>query len=285
MAHVREAGQPASPRRWIGGVLVRWLVAVAVSVALASVVGLLLRHALAGTALVRLDEDLARRLAAHRTATRDRLTLAGTSIAEPVPVAVLWALAVVASYLWTRRVATAAFALLAIGGEKLSYLLTTLVVRRPRPDVPPVGKVYVTSSFPSGHVGSAISTYGSIAVLVLFRVVTRQNRRRAGTAVAVVLVGAIATAVAVSRMYRGQHFLTDVVAGALLGVAWLAVTARLVGLPAPRGVADAPHPARARRAGDGAVTAPPGRPPRAPAGPGRRTSPVPARASHRARGA
>jgi membrane-associated phospholipid phosphatase len=88
--------------------------------------------------------------------------------------------------------------------------------------------VHVTSSFPSGHVGSAVSLYGSIAVLVFTLALPHRVRgSRAWHVAAGVLVASTAVIVAVSRMYCGQHFLTDGVCGVIIGAAWLYVGYRL----------------------------------------------------------
>lgn len=201
---------------------------VLLTVVLCSALGLLLTHVLDHTALVRADRSFVHHLADGRTETWDRLTGWGTLPADPIPVACVWALVVIAAAWITRRWPAPVFVLLAVGGEKLSYYLTTLVVRRPRPDVATLGTRHVTSSFPSGHVGSSISLYGAIAVLLLVWHARRHGPSRVGIAAAVVVVGAIAVMVALCRMYRGHHFPTDVVVGAVIGTAWIRLAAHLV---------------------------------------------------------
>lgn len=95
------------------------------------------------------------------------------------------------------------------------------LVGRPRPDAtlllnpisPQVGQL----SFPSGHTAFA----AALACAVVVVVVPRANRH-VGFIVAAVAV----TLVAVSRVYVGAHFLTDVTAGAILGASgvWFAVS-------------------------------------------------------------
>ncbi len=212
-----------------------WLVAVLTTVGIASAIGLLLTEAFDGSAVVRLDERIASRLASGRTGTGDTLTGIGNVFADPIPVAVLWFVAMVVAWRVFRTWAAPLVVLSGVGGEKLSYYLSTLIVDRPRPDVPTIGHRHVTSSFPSGHVGSAISLYGCIALLVWLYL---WRRHRAGGATGLrpdrwlpamaVVVALIGIVVAVSRMYRGFHFLTDVIAGALIGVTWVLVPALLL---------------------------------------------------------
>lgn len=71
-------------------------------------------------------------------------------------------------------------------------------------------------SFPSGHSMSAVVAYG--ALLVVFLPVLRRSHRLA----AVIGVGALCFLIGISRLALGVHFLSDVVGGWALGVAWLA---------------------------------------------------------------
>ena len=78
-----------------------------------------------------------------------------------------------------------------------------------------------TSSFPSGHTAATIALWGSLAVLA---------NERARSAVVrnlfLVLGFVVPVVVASSRMYRGMHYLSDVLGGMLLGGLWLLATVR-----------------------------------------------------------
>jgi membrane-associated phospholipid phosphatase len=213
---VREAGPPF------------FLGVIAVTI-VASAVGLLLKHVVENSALVRFDIRLADTLEANRTELLDRLTGIGTFFSDPLPVAVVWLLAVVVTAVTLRNWRPPMLFMIAIGGEKLSYLLTTLVVDRPRPEVETVGKVHVTSSYPSGHVGSAISLWATLALLLMALHFGRVNKR---AAIVAILVGTFfAVEVGYSRMYRGHHFFTDVVAGSVIGAAWVLIGYRYILAP------------------------------------------------------
>jgi undecaprenyl-diphosphatase len=197
---------------------VAWLVVVTVA-------GLLLVGPLDGSGIVRTDLAIERWLVEHRTATLDALAEAGTWLAETITVPVVLLVAIAVAWRVSANVAAPAFLAVAVGGEKLMYLLSSLVVGRDRPPVPTVGTTYATSSFPSGHVASAITLYGAIALVVTSR------RSHAARAVGLVVVAAIATTVAVCRMYCGFHYLSDCVAGALTGAVWLSATYVLIFRP------------------------------------------------------
>jgi membrane-associated phospholipid phosphatase len=94
----------------------------------------------------------------------------------------------------------------------------TQTVHRPRPPVPELDVAPPTSSFPSGHTAAALALYGGIAILLLWI----YGRRRATRVTAVVLF-CIPVAVGLSRLYRGMHYPTDVLMGALMGGLWLLV--------------------------------------------------------------
>ena len=177
----------------------------------------------------RLDLDLARELADDRDRPITSITGVATVLADSVNVALVWVAAMAWTAWRTRTWTLPVFFLTAIGGEKLTYLVTSVVVGRPRPPVPSVGVVHATTSFPSGHVGSAIVLYGGLVVAFVWH---RRGRGRpvAPSAAAVLGVGvaAVAGLVGFSRLYRGHHYLSDVIWGVVLGVVWLAVAWALV---------------------------------------------------------
>jgi membrane-associated phospholipid phosphatase len=187
--------------------------------------GLLLTGPLADSGIVRTDLAIERWLAEHRSRALDILAEAGTWFSETFVVPVVLLVAIAVAWRKSTNVAAPVFLALAVAGEKLMYLIAFVVVGRDRPPVPTVGTTYATSSFPSGHVASAITLYGGIALVVT------AHRSRAARRVALVVVGLIATVVAVCRMYSGFHYLSDCIAGALTGVVWLTATYRLVFLP------------------------------------------------------
>ena len=107
--------------------------------------------------------------------------------------------------------------------EMTIFVVTSKLVRRERPVVGDLGQA-PTFSWPSGHVAAAAVLYPGLAVVVFSH--TRSTLWRCTFAAIAV---AVPVAVAVARMYLGLHYLSDVVAGGILGVlSLLAVHAALV---------------------------------------------------------
>jgi len=102
--------------------------------------------------------------------------------------------------------------------EASVFLLTTLVIARPRPAVSHLDAAPPTSSFPSGHTAAALALYGAIIL------VARYHRVRWP----IWLLLLIPLAVGASRLYRGMHHPSDVIAGLLLGTACLVLMPRAV---------------------------------------------------------
>jgi undecaprenyl-diphosphatase len=176
-----------------------------------------------------LDVDVVRWMAAHRTDQLDRISATVTGLVSTEMVIGLGLLAAVVGAVLRRTWWPAALMVIALVGELAIFLLTAMVVGRARPPVPPVGGVLPpTSSFPSGHTAATVCLYGGIAAIVLLT--TSRWWRHLVVAAVVLLV----IAVAVSRVYRGAHHPTDVLAGALLGTVWLLSTIRAI-RPLPPG--------------------------------------------------
>lgn len=127
-----------------------------------------------------------------------------------------------------RRSAVAPAAALAL--ETACFVAAAALVGRPRParvwrPEPP----HATSSFPSGHTAAAFALHGTLADLLDRHGV--RSARLLGPLLRYVMPGAIAF----SRVFRGQHHISDTVAGAVLG-RWSAGVVRreLLSSSAPR---------------------------------------------------
>lgn len=79
------------------------------------------------------------------------------------------------------------------------------------------------SSFPSGHSAAAAACWAALALVVSSRMWLRHRRFIAAAAVA------IAVLVAASRVLLGVHWLTDVIAGVIVGWTWFFLVALVFG--------------------------------------------------------
>jgi membrane-associated phospholipid phosphatase len=93
---------------------------------------------------------------------------------------------------------------------------------RPRPDVGSAIDLPSSFSFPSGHAATGIAVFGLLGLLA-----STYARTSAARIAAVVVGFAVGAAIGASRVVLNVHYLSDVLAGACLGLAWL-VTCILV---------------------------------------------------------
>ena len=96
------------------------------------------------------------------------------------------------------------------------------MVKRPRPGFTQLGQHLPTSAYPSGHEAATCCLYVAIAILVI--------GHSRGWWRWLFLIPAIAmlVLVALSRMYRGEHHPTDILASLLFSALWLTATALLI---------------------------------------------------------
>jgi membrane-associated phospholipid phosphatase len=183
--------------------------------------------------LLDLDTTVANRL--HAVAVRNdwlvTLLKVVSNVFDPITFRVV-ATGAAAALLWRGRHRLAAWTLVTIWGAALLGLLLKLAVGRARPDLVDAVATAPGRSFPSGH--ALTSTVGSAVLLLLVTPLLRRSWRPVAVAVAI----AIPLVVGFARIGLGVHYLSDVVAGELFGLAWVAVTAaafqawrRDVGLP------------------------------------------------------
>jgi undecaprenyl-diphosphatase len=192
-----------------------------------TLVGRIITGILTPSALTRWEDDVNRWFVAQRTPTLDMATHIGSYLAETVTCIALLVVTFVVLRAWLGRWRESGAVLAAIVGELLVFLVVTALVDRARPGVPHLDAAPPTSSFPSGHVGAAVALYGCLAVIA-----HREIRHRALSNVLVAVLCVVPVVVAISRVYRGMHHVSDVVFGALGGGLWLLlVVTTLLALP------------------------------------------------------
>lgn len=185
--------------------------------------GLLLTHVLVPGPLGRQDDAIERALAAHRSGLGNQLTYAGTQLAQPLNVEIALGALVLLLAVLTRRVLPPLFLAVSVVVESAIYFATSTLIPRDRPHVPRLGMGDPIASYPSGHAAASVCLYGGIAVLAW-----RFSRNRPLQVGLTVLAVVVPPFVGYSRMYRGFHHLSDIVAGLVLGVVWLWLTTRLL---------------------------------------------------------
>jgi membrane protein DedA with SNARE-associated domain/membrane-associated phospholipid phosphatase len=177
--------------------------------------GAALQDILAKEELVLFDGPIARSLAGHRSPGVTRVFTVLTQLGGvPFTVSCL-AVASIVLVLRRKREPAVFLAVTVITGMLLNKLVKALV-HRPRP----IGALVPGSSysFPSEHVVAAITLFGGLAF-----VISRLSRSwgpRVWSWVGAVILVVIA---AISRVYLGIQYASDVVGGAALGATWLAV--------------------------------------------------------------
>lgn len=166
--------------------------------------------------LTQLDESVVQDL--HRR-VRDRPALIATLrmiswLGKP-----LWLAAAVSAgsvyVFWRGRRRLAAYLIVTAVGGGVVDTLVKLAVDRPRPDVSEPLVAAAGKSFPSGHAMSSVVTYGALLLVFL----PALNRR--GKTVAYISVVALVGAIGASRLMLGVHYVSDVLGGYVLGLAWL----------------------------------------------------------------
>lgn len=188
-------------------------------------VGWLLGHPLKSVAA---DEDaLNRWFVGQRTPFWNEVTNVMSVVANTGTIILTMAASVGVYWLLTRRLREALAMALGVMTQSGVFLLTTLFVDRPRPQVPKLDVSPPTSSFPSGHTGAATALYLGLVILCWRRL--ESTSARVGCTALLVLVPVF---VATARLYRGMHHPSDIVFGVLNGVVCAVIAYRALRPPA-----------------------------------------------------
>jgi undecaprenyl-diphosphatase len=186
-------------------------------------IGLQLTQTFKGEAWLTAENDIYTDLAHNRDKTLNDASYIGSGLGNTA--AIVGALIVVAIGLVVamKKWRPSWFLVTAVAGQALVFLCVQFAVKRPRPDVKRLDSGIPTSSYPSGHTGAATALFVGSALLVAWYV-----RRRWLKTLAVTVFLAVPLVVAISRLYRGAHHLTDVLAAYVNGAVTLSIAAGLL---------------------------------------------------------
>jgi len=165
--------------------------------------------------LVRIDQGLYQLLQDLRTPWGDRIMVLVTELGDGAVIALV-SVAVLVWLLWLRNWRVAAYWSAAVVFGQLVATLFKLLLQRPRP----LENIYdglSTYAFPSGHAVMSTVVYGFLAVLIARQL--NSSHRWLAYAMAALLI----VTIAMSRLYLGAHWLSDVLGGLSLGLAWVAL--------------------------------------------------------------
>jgi undecaprenyl-diphosphatase len=224
--HDLDLAQPETPMKKSSAALSRARTAAGVVVAWVLILGVIVGF---GELIVKDSHDkwlgdtaIPRWFAAHRTPTGNTwsndvsVACATTGILIVAVAACVIFLAVI------RHWRPVIFIVVVMFGELAAFLAAAAVVKRPRPYVHHLDHHLPTSAYPSGHVAATTCLYVAIAIVIMGH--TRGWWRWLFVALAI----AAPVAIALSRMYRGEHHPTDVLGSLIFTALWLTATTLLI---------------------------------------------------------
>lgn len=221
-----EAPAPVPPRPKLtdlGLIAARLAGGAVVIFGVISLIGLLLTHVtyFSTGPFHRADLQVDVWLADHRTRPWNDITHVGTDMASTdTVIAVMAVLALVLRWRM-RRWYESIVLILTVAVDVLIHLSVTAVVPERRPPVIRLDPAPPTSSYPSGHTAASVALYGCLAILIIWIYGRRPLAR-----IVAGLLWCVPVFVGFSRMYRGEHYPSDVAAGALLAGLWLTLVVR-----------------------------------------------------------
>jgi membrane-associated phospholipid phosphatase len=209
--------------RWIWGGSMVGLGLIAVLLG-AGLVGWILATVDAGGGFARFDQSAAEWGSEHATDLSTEaltwLTHLGDTVVLLVVLTAVGVVEIIRRPRWNWSV-LGFFATVGIGISLVNNSLKWMIMR----DRPEVSQLVGSggSSFPSGHTAAAAACWAAIALVLARRLPLLQRRWAAAVA------AAIAVLVASSRVLLGVHWLTDVIAGLIVGWIWFFLVALIFG--------------------------------------------------------
>ncbi|MCR4298611.1 MAG: bifunctional DedA family/phosphatase PAP2 family protein [Gallionella sp.] len=170
---------------------------------------------LTGDPLTVIDVRVAEWFHARATPALTQFMLVITNLHGPAAIGIFMALAVL--YLaWKRDWYWLICLMVTVPSGMLLNVLTKYAFHRARPSFDNPLLTLSSYSFPSGHVAGTTLFYGVLAAMLVSKIDTWRSR-----VIIVVTVIALILLVALSRVYLGVHYLSDVLGGFAEAMAWL----------------------------------------------------------------
>jgi len=168
------------------------------------------------------DTAIPRWFAAHRTPAGNHWSDVISVCCATTGILVVAVAACLLFLLFIRRWRPVIFLAVVMFGELAAFLAAAAVVKRPRPYVPHLDHHLPTSAYPSGHTAATCCLYIAIAIVVIGH--ARGWWRWLFLIPAIVMP----VAIALSRMYRGEHHPTDILGSVIFAALWLTATTLLI---------------------------------------------------------
>ncbi len=168
------------------------------------------------------DTAIPRWFAAHRTPALNQWSNDVSVACATTGILIVAVAACVVFLAVTRHWRPVIFLAVVMFGELAAFLAAAAVVQRPRPYVHHLDHHLPTSAYPSGHVAATCCLYIAIAILVIGH--ARGWWRWLFLVPAIVMP----VAIALSRMYRGEHHPTDVLGSLIFTALWLTAATLLM---------------------------------------------------------
>lgn len=181
--------------------------------------------------LTTIDFNIANWLHDHAAPTLDSIMLFITYLGSTLFISFL-ALAAAVWLAWQKNWYRLTELVLIVPGGMLVNVLLKHAFHRVRPTFDNPILTLTTYSFPSGHATAAMLLYGAFALFAIWKLRAWRWKLLAGF-FGVTLIALIDF----SRIYLGVHYLSDVLAGSAVGIAWLALVITAVETMRPRRLA------------------------------------------------
>jgi undecaprenyl-diphosphatase len=152
------------------------------------------------------EDTVNRYFAGHRTGTGNSITAFWSFVGSTPAIIGVTVIAAIVLRLTLHRWRESVFLCASVAAQAVIFFFTTLAIDRQRPSVRHLDESPPTSSFPSGHTSAATALYCGLAVVLSLLL------HRTWAKWLVWLLVLVPLAVGVSRLYRGMHHPTDVLA-------------------------------------------------------------------------